>query len=190
MARRYSREDIEIAQGWNYRMHTGCPMVNVKMYRGPGTSPPSTSATAKHFKCSEKLAEQALEFAIRNATEQFWDWAQDYATEVLGKYAKVYSAGRSGGYLVIDGIGRPVEDRWDAIRIGQWRKFETGVREVIRNLLSEAEIFDQIEANRWADEGAEEHNFTELPNGEMACIADIKRQVIETVPGGADVIRR
>lgn len=43
-------------------------------------------------------------------------------------HVNVYSAGRSGGWLVVDGL--PDIDEWDAIALGRWRRFDAAIRAI------------------------------------------------------------
>ena len=44
-------------------------------------------------------------------------------------HVNVYSAGRSGGWLVVDGL--PDIDTWDAIDLGVWRRFDKAVHAIL-----------------------------------------------------------
>jgi hypothetical protein len=52
-------------------------------------------------KAADKLGDSRTEAIYSGAVEAFWDWAQEAATE--RGFAKVYSAGRSGGWLAVEG---------------------------------------------------------------------------------------
>lgn len=60
-------------------------------------------------KAADKLGDSRVEAIYGGAVEAFWDWAQEAATD--HGFAKVYSAGRSGGWLAVDGTQdwEPVE---------------------------------------------------------------------------------
>lgn len=55
------------------------------------------------------------------ACEQGWIMLQTDAEETFGPAAKVYSAGRSGGWCVVEGIGDV--DGWDAVMVAKWGRF-------------------------------------------------------------------
>ena len=54
------------------------------------------------------------------------EFTRDYARELFGSDVKVLQAGRSGGWLVVDGLGDP-ED-WDADTLSSWETFTEHVR--------------------------------------------------------------
>lgn len=60
-------------------------------------------------KAADKLGDSRVEAIYGGAVEAFWDWAQEAATD--HGFAKVYSAGHSGGWLAVDGTQdwEPVE---------------------------------------------------------------------------------
>src|SRR5687767_15153513 len=144
-----------------HRGSQGLPMLNVKHY---GRSD-YVSAVQERFKCSEPVAEQALEYAYESAVERFWNLAKDDVDNVFGSRPKleVYSEGRSGGWLVVQGL--PNVETWDAIQLGKWAQYAKYIRETIKWLASAEEILDAIESNRWAEEGAELYNFQDTPAG-------------------------
>ena len=57
--------------------------------------------------------------------------AGEDAAAIFGEYPrpKVYAEGRSGGWLVVDGL--PSVDTWDAVALGRWRRFERYVRAAV-----------------------------------------------------------
>lgn len=171
----YRKDDVE-THGERYN-RTQYPAVNVKCY-----SFPSCWKIADYLKCTPEQAEKAGEFAFESAQEQFWENVQAYADECFGKgKTKVYSAGRSGGWAVVEGL--PTIESWDAIQLGKWRKFETGLKSSVKYLTSFETFAKNIESNRWHEIGAEKYNFLDT-NGETACIVDLKQSAISklTVP--------
>lgn len=52
-------------------------------------------------KAADKLGESATNAIYEGAKEAYWDWAQDAAQE--HGFSRVYSAGRSGGWMAVDG---------------------------------------------------------------------------------------
>ncbi len=145
------------------------PALNVKIY-----TPPVTSETvAQRFGCSEGVAERALQWQHESAREMFWGDVQEWVVEVFGKGAQRFSAGRSGGWLIVEGLGA-VED-WDAIALSRWCRFAAGVARDIAGRLDADCILEDIEANRWAEENAEQYNYCDTKEGETVCLADIPR---------------
>lgn len=59
------------------------------------------------------------------ACQDGWEQAETAAAEVFGSGVKVYSAGRSGGWLIVEGLD-PIES-WDAIMVSRWGRFEKQV---------------------------------------------------------------
>jgi hypothetical protein len=66
------------------------------------------------------------------AREVGWDDAIELAHEEWGDAVKVWSSGRSGGWLVVDGLA-DVED-WDAIELARWRRFQGRVEDLVAYL--------------------------------------------------------
>lgn len=171
MSRHYSKSDVDThSGGYGSRQY---PAINVKVYHFV-----SIYKVVDKFGCSEDQAERALQFAFDAAQERFWhDFAQEYAEDVFKESVKVYSAGRSSGWLIVDKL--PDIETWDAIMLGKWRKFEKGVKREIEYYTSPEYVLDNIEANQWYKDGSEQYNFVDLANGKSACIADLKSQAIE-----------
>jgi hypothetical protein len=145
------------------------PAINVKVYQ---RTLPDTVVMDK-FGCDEKTAEKAIEFAYESAQERFWEDAIELAKEIFGKGAKVYSEGRSGGWLVVHGLTE-VQD-WDAIKVGKWGRFVHQIEDTMKGYLDPEGWLEEIESNRWAEMGAEKYNFIETRDGKMACVVDIVR---------------
>jgi len=75
----------------------------------------------------------------------FPQYGRDYREHKI----KVYSAGRSGGWLVVEGL-TPI-DTWDAIDLAHWRHFERGVKRDIEYATSLENVIDMIESNDWIE---------------------------------------
>ncbi len=73
-----------------------------------------------------------FEGAYEIACEQGWEDAKELANDIFPPNAKVWSDGRSGGWLVVDGL--PDVDDWDAIQLGYWSKFVKGVQCILDDL--------------------------------------------------------
>lgn len=157
------------------------PAINVKVYNFSVSS----EQVAAQFGCDDKTAAQALEYAFETAREQFWEAAQEWAAEIFGSGHKVYSEGRSGGWLYVDGLA-PL-DSWNAVDVAKWSKLDRYCREEIKYRTSAEQVLEDIEANEWAKPGAELFNFVETPKGTRT-VADLKAEAIAA--GFGPVIRK
>lgn len=154
------------------------PAINVKV-RGASCYY-DADKVAKHFKCDRATAEKALEFALDSAREMFWEDAQEEITERFGPPAKVFSDGRSGGWLVVQGLLDV--DCWEEGTCDtdspaeKWEEFEKWVREDIMARAQDVDgMLEKIDANRWAEPGAERYNFHDA-KGVTECAVDRKRR--------------
>lgn len=172
--KRYTKSDVDTHSANNYAPYY--PAVNVKVHGLFSLE----SKIEDEFKCSEETAEKALEFAFQSAQEMFWDDnAQEIANDVFGDSVTIYSAGRSAGWLVVVGLSE-IED-WNAVDLAKWRKFENAIKAEVKYLTSWEYLQDMIDANRWAEEGAEKYNFYEKSDGESFCFVDWKKEQLEKV---------
>ena len=162
---RFRKADIETWGAFNRRT---TPAINVKVYHYP-----TTSKVEDAFSCSESVASQALQFAFESAQQRFWEDARDEARTIFGKHVKVYSEGRSGGWLIVDGINEDVES-WDAIAVSRWGRLAKWCEREIQFLTSWDYVKEDIEANRWAEDGAEAFNFLDFKDGRTECLVDLK----------------
>jgi hypothetical protein len=165
----------------------GCPYpaVNVKVHRLGVT----TQDVVDRFGCTEAQAEKALEFAFEAACQQFWEYWQDttgccenglsgspeYAY-FPGYKPVAYSVGHSGGWLIVQGLP-PVED-WDAIMLRGWAKFQRHVLEDVKYRIGKDTMLEDIEANEWYKEHADQYNFYQGKGKQSVCIADVKADLI------------
>lgn len=60
------------------------------------------------------------------ACESMFEQAAEDAKELFGRHVRCYLEGRSGGWLIVDGL--PEIDTWDAIMLGKWRRFAKWAR--------------------------------------------------------------
>jgi len=162
---RYRKADIDTWAAFNHRR---VPAVNVKVYHYP-----TTGKVEGAFNCSESAASQALQFAFESAQQRFWEDVQDVARDIFGKHVKVYAEGRSGGWLIVDGINEDVES-WDAIAVSRWGRLTKWCDREIDFLTSWEYVKDDIEANAWAKEGAELYNFLDLKDGRTVTMSELK----------------
>ncbi len=168
----YSKSDVEFHSANYYAPYYSAVNVKVKgLY-------PLEYKIEDEFNCSEETAEKALQFAFDSACDLFWnDEAQSIADDTFDYDVKIYSAGRSGGWLIV--IGLPDFDTWDAINLSKWHSFENKIKAEVNYLTSWEAMKDAIDANRWAEEGAEQYNFYEKSDGESFCLVDWKNEQLD-----------
>ena len=176
---RFKKTDIETHSDNGYG--AGYPSVNVKVYHvGCDTS----DVIAMFPTCSEAQAEKALEYAFTSACESFWDyWAgsdnagigenSEYAY-FPGEKLRVYSSGRSGGWLIVQGLP-PVED-WNAVMVNRWNKFQKDVKTDVAYHVSKEALLEAIESNEWWKEHSSQYNHIDGKDGSY-CLADIREEV-------------
>ena len=145
----YTKDDVEMhREGYGF---TRTPAINVKYY-GRGIDP---DRVADRLGCSPQRAELCLEYAGETLCEMFWEDAEDTARDIFGdKSLKVYSEGRSGGWLVVKGL--PDIEYWDAIMLGKWRSLEVRLQNEVKYLGEFDYVIDLIETNEWHVEPEEE----------------------------------
>lgn len=143
-----------------YERHEWLPALNVKVYDAPEYT---AERIVAEFGCSEAAAERAAQYAYESAQEQFWEQATDSLNFAMlgderasqfkpcglkdGPY-EVYSDGRSGGWLVVKGLGTVEE--MDGPTFQKWRKFARFIGAEIDYLLTWDYGREMIEANEWA----------------------------------------
>lgn len=144
MGQRYAKKDVQFHSDGNGKGLR--PAVNVKY-----NPPYMIDKVAKAFAITEENAEKQLGEMYEVLTQCFWnDVAQELATEHLGSDAKVYSEGRSNGWLVVDGL-EPFE-KWDAVQVSKWHKFEAEVHDFVKyyckveNVIGELKALEALEA--------------------------------------------
>ena len=179
---RYKKTDIETHTDNGYG--AGYPAVNCKVYHVGCTA---EDVIAMFPSCTEEQADKALEFAWTSAVESFWEYwgdttggnenglsgSAEYAY-FPGDKPRVYSTGRSGGWLIVQGLA-PVEE-WDAIMVRKWAKFEHDVREDVRYRVGKEAILEAIESNCWYKAGSSQYNFADGKDGPV-CLADVRQDV-------------
>lgn len=90
---------------------------------------------AFHYPACRHERMGAFLIADEIAREVGWELAQELADEVWEKtrYSpKVYSAGRSGGWLVVTGL--PDVEAWDAIDLARWACFQKEIEATVDDL--------------------------------------------------------
>ena len=120
------------------------PAVNVKVYHYP-----TTDQVMDRFHCSEESAERALRFAFEVAQEMFWnETTSDIAQSIFGPCVKIYSEGRSAGWLVVHGLDEL--ESWNGRDLLRWTRFERAIKREVAWLSSWEWVEDMINANEWA----------------------------------------
>lgn len=160
-----------------YREHgmQRLPSINVKI----GHRQFAPNLTKELLNCDDDIFEKATTYAFETVQERFWKEAQDIAEHHFahlhraGK-VKVYSAGRSGGHLIVDGLP-PVEE-WNAIEVSAWGRFCNEVQDNIAYHCQSDTILENILSNRWNEEGAEPYNFIEGEYGKIICKSAMKAE--------------
>lgn len=176
------KNDIEIYYDRDFR--GGRPSIGVKNFSfGRGL-------TAEILGCSEETFDKAINYAFECSQQQFWEDAQETANYCLQEkgpfyHPKVYSAGRSGGHLIVDGLD--TVEGWDAIKVSAWNRFEAAILASIKYRCDAEQVEEDIRANRWNEDGAELYNFSDLKDGRSICISEMKTQA--KTAGFAPVIR-
>jgi len=139
----YSKSDVEMhSDGFGSRRR---PAINVKCYNFP-----SVDKIAAHYGKDEGDADvlRVMEWLFESEQEAFWEMAKYDAIEAFG-HVKVYSEGRSGGWLVVEGL-KDFDD-WDAIDLSKWRKFERWIKGAVPTDNADwlSSLVDTIDANEW-----------------------------------------
>jgi len=165
----YSKQDVRTHS--LHRHGNELPAVRVKVDRTP-----TTTQIQQEFNCSEEQAIKAAQYCWDSACEQFWEDLNTQSNDVFDLFpgTKVYSAGRSGGWAVVEGL--PDLDRWDAVMLGKWRRWE---KSLLADLMSWECWKDMIDSNRWHEEGAERYNFRSGPEGQIICVSEMKQKARE-----------
>lgn len=151
------------------------PAINVKVYK-LGTT---VEMVMERFKCDQKVAEKALEFAFELHQRLFWDEVEDIAKVDVwcDLTVHVYSEGRSSGWLVVDGL-EPFES-WDAVYLGSWATFVKLVKDNLDYHVNGEGMLETIEAQEWYKPHSEACNFVEGEDGQTRCVADLKAEAIK-----------
>lgn len=182
MTKRYNKDSVEFH---NESYRPSYPAVNVKVYSFPSAyqiieKTPYLKDLEDQDE-AEKLAEHASEIAFETACELFWnEYAQEIANEHFPEHVKVYSQGRSNGWLIVDGLKDFSE--WNAIDLRRWQGFENAIKAEVKYRTSLESIVDDITANQWYLPYAQQFNFYTDDNGQDHCIAIEKAALAEVYP--------
>lgn len=181
-SKHYTKDCVEFH---NESYRDSYPAVNVKVYHFPTVYQiidkiPELKDMEDQDK-AETLAEQAGEYAFNAMCEIFWNEnAQMIADDHFPEHVKVYSEGRSNGWLVVHGLKDFSE--WDAIDLRRWQGFENAIKAEVKYLTSLDYVVDDIVANQWYLPYAEEFNFYDGKDGQIHCIAVEKAKLVEDYP--------
>ena len=135
---------------------TALPTINVKVR---GSLFDVIERVQKEFRCSEEVAERAVERAFEMECETFWAyWTNQYPYNTNpengpGYYfpdhdVSVESDGRMGGHLVVRGL--PPVESWDAILVMRWWRFVDAVCQDAEYRILPDTLIADIETNDWA----------------------------------------
>src|ERR1041384_2026249 len=117
----------------SYHMsHRGNPMINVKLHNLDHGTLLKTAEKYSEYEFKDPLFRAWLDTHLEDeklwhaaydcAIERGWDLLQDDAMNAFPGFSpKVWSAGRSGGWCVVEKL--PDVDTWDAIMVGRWTQF-------------------------------------------------------------------
>lgn len=154
------------------------PAINIKVYKMP-------NVTNLFPSISKEQSEKTENFCFNQACHDFWFSVESMAESVFGENIDIYQAGRSGGWLVVDGL--PEITEWDDEMISKWGHFKELVKTEIDYQMSSEVWESNILSNRWDEEGAENFNFFDDENGNTICISEMKKRAIEA--GFGPVVR-
>lgn len=110
------------------------PMVNVKIYAGMHDldwetididRDPEHADFDLHW-VNEHVSEEQQSQWWYHACEHGYEQAETDAQEIFGEHVKVWSAGRMGGWVVVDKL--PEIESWDALMLAKWKRFANFAR--------------------------------------------------------------
>lgn len=121
------------------------------------------------------------------ACEDGWEEARELAREsFVYRGVTVYSAGRSGGHLIVDGLGDV--DEWDDDDLTRWENFATGVRAIV-DTTTHRWLWN-LHANVWetrdedTDDTDDDEEGAELPEAHAEVIAACVQEAWFNVENG------
>lgn len=100
------------------------PSINVK-------PPPLFDRIPKTLR--DRAPQRLIDRAYERAAMDFWADARHYVDSFFGRGTRADQVGRSGGHLIVRGLGDPSE--WTPKEIKNWLRFEKAVKK----LMTEAE---------------------------------------------------
>jgi hypothetical protein len=161
MRRSYSRDDV---QTHSDSFRPSRPAVNVKIYDSfedvklPLCLGGVANADGSDFHWVYTEDAYTHEWVRENVNDQtfdsyFWDacsdgvgMIQEEAREIFGN-VEVYQEGRSGGWIVVDGI--PDIEDWDAVQLAKWRRFEKITRAYADDVMRSCVTSIYMNAYEW-----------------------------------------
>lgn len=138
MSRGYSRDDVQThSDGFG---RCARPAVNVKVYRDirdawrefEREEQPEPGFTLEWVE--DNVSEETLDAVFWHCCEAEFEYLESWATGADGDplfpgyRVTLEREGRSGGWVVVDGL--PELEDWDAVLIARWRRFERIAREI------------------------------------------------------------
>jgi hypothetical protein len=145
----YTKSDVEFhTDGYGDKSK---PAVNVKVYGSTWTIPlPYCLGGVSHVEApdvityqysdpgfthdwieeniQDHVSSEYFELACRDGVEMIESEAQT----IFGNHVKVYQEGRSGGWVIVDGIDD--FESWDAVMLAKWHKFEAYAKNISRDV--------------------------------------------------------
>ena len=157
---RFKKADIKFhSEGYGRNMR---PAVNVKVYdtltdhlvERVKDEQGLPSAFSLEW-IDEHLTDDARSDWFNIACTDGWEMLTELAREIWhhNPRIEVYSVGRSGGWAVVEGISKCVED-WDAIDVARWGRFAKLARELADGIMYQ--VVDLIAVNEfmpWLEHG-------------------------------------
>jgi hypothetical protein len=176
MKRSYNKDDVEFHS--EYYGRNNLPAVNVKVYHSPSIykiidAIPELK-NMEDDELAEVLVEKAAEMSFNMECELFWN---EFAQEIADNHfpedrVKIWSQGRSNGWLVVEGLKS--FDEWNAIDLRRWQGFENAIKATVNDLTSLETMVNDITANKWYLPFSSQYNFYDSDDGQIHCIAEEK----------------
>ena len=158
---RFTKDDIRFHDDGSSSAWGGgnpFPAINVKHYGGI-----FHDIKAAFPGLSDRAIERIGGYAWDSHVESFWhsvvpavidDVFPELADSEWG------SAGRSGGWLVVTGLGDrdDVCEHWDAVQVARWGRFVRLIKAEVAYLTDPATLIDTIRANEWEKDEDEDED--------------------------------
>ena len=132
----------------------GRPAVNIKIrqhitdaWRQYHERNPDVPARFCQDWLDENLDLEAVQFWEEQAAIHGFKLAEGLAVELFGPDVKCWQEGRSGGWLVVDGL--PAWESWPAPLVAKWGKFERITRQYVDGVL--IDFLDLVYLNVFLD---------------------------------------
>lgn len=138
--RRYRKDDIQ----FHYDHGRSHPAFNVKVYADTNDAV-AKQVAIDHGYDPDKFVEWLEttypgnytdwglpEWAWNSACEAESEYFRDWLPELLGQDVEAWHEGRSGGWIVVNGL--PDVESWDAIMVSKWGKAERIAKEIAQGI--------------------------------------------------------